>query len=101
MLGDTIEIQEIFTIQNIIVYLIAINLIGVMAMWIDKKKAQKGAWRFSEKSLFMITILGGGIGTIAGIYTFRHKTKKLRFTIGLPTILVTEIVLAVYYLLNF
>ena len=98
MLGDTIEMQEIFTIQNIIIYLIAINLIGFMAMWIDKKKAQKGAWRFSEKSLFMITIFGGGIGTIAGMYTFRHKTKKLRFTIGLPTILVSEIVLVIYYL---
>ncbi len=95
---NTIEIQEIFTVQNIIIYIIAINLIGFMAMWIDKKKAQKGAWRFSEKSLFTITILGGGIGTIAGMYTFRHKTKKLRFTIGLPTILVTEIILVIYYL---
>ena len=66
-------------------------------MLIDKKKAQKGAWRIPEKTLFIITLLGGGIGTIAGMYMFRHKTKKLIFTIGFPTILISEIVLAVYF----
>ena len=65
-------------------------------MWIDKKKAQKGAWRISEQALFYITLLGGGVGTILGMYTFRHKTKKLRFTIGFPVILISEIILLGY-----
>ena len=94
-------LEEIFTIQNIIIYFICINLIGFFSMWIDKRKAQKGAWRISEQALFYITLLGGGIGTIAGMYLFRHKTKKLRFTIGLPVILISEIILIVYFVVKY
>lgn len=100
MLNNTIELQEIFTIQNIIIYLISINVIGFLAMWIDKAKAKKGSWRISEKTLFILTILGGGIGTIAGMYTFRHKTKKMRFVIGLPVILICEIILLAYMVIK-
>ena len=87
--------NEIFTVQNIIVYFIVINLIGFFVMWLDKRKAIKGSWRIPEKTLFLITALGGGIGTIAGMYTFRHKTKKLRFSIGFPIILVLQILLVI------
>ena len=87
---------EIFTVKNIIIYLLAINIIGFLAMFIDKKKAERGDWRIPEKTLFILTLLGGGIGTIAGMYTFRHKTKKLKFTIGFPTILIAQIVIAIY-----
>ena len=90
------DIQNIFTTQNIIIYFIIINIIGFLAMFIDKQKAKKGKWRIPEKTLFIITALGGGIGTIAGMYTFHHKTKKLKFTIGLPTILILEIILVIY-----
>ena len=65
-------------------------------MWSDKRRAKWGKWRIPEQTLFIVTALGGGIGTIAGMYTFRHKTKKLKFTIGLPTILILEIILVVY-----
>ena len=65
-------------------------------MYIDKQKAKKGKWRIPEKTLFIITALGGGIGTISGMYTFRHKTKKLKFTIGLPVILILEIIFVIY-----
>ena len=66
-------------------------------MWLDKRKAKKGAWRIPEKTLFIITALGGGIGTIAGMYTFRHKTQKIQFVIGLPFITILEIVTIVYF----
>ena len=52
-------------------------------MWIDKRKDIKGSWRIPEKTLSLITALGGGIGTIAGMYVFRHKTQKLNFVIRL------------------
>lgn len=65
-------------------------------MLIDKKKAQKEVWRIPEKKLFLIAILGGGIGTICGMYKFRHKTKKMKFIIGLPMILIIEIVIFIY-----
>ena len=51
-------------------------------MLIDKKKAEKGKWRIQEKTIFIITALGGGIGTISGMYVFRHKTKKWQFTLS-------------------
>lgn len=97
---NAINYNEIFTIQNIIIYFIAINLIGFFVMWLDKKKAKKGAWRIQEKTLFIITGLGGGIGTIAGMYTFRHKTQKLGFVIGFPFITILEIVTVVYFLIK-
>lgn len=90
------EYGFIFTWQFACMYLIAINIIGFFAMWIDKVKAKRGSWRTPEKTLFTITLLGGGFGTIAGMYTFRHKTKKLYFTIGFPVILITEIFLVIY-----
>lgn len=92
--------EELFTIPNILLYVIIINVIGFCAMWIDKRKAQHGSWRIPEKTLFTITLLGGGIGTILGMYAFRHKTKKLSFTLGFPVILISEIVLIIYFLIK-
>ena len=88
---------EIFTTKNIIIYLVFINIFGFLAMWIDKRKAKKGSWRIKEKTLFMITLFGGGIGTILGMYTFRHKTQKIGFVIGFPTILILEIITVIYF----
>ena len=69
-------------------------------MFIDKQKARKGSWRIPEKTLFILTLLGGGIGTIAGMYTFRHKTKKLYFTVGFPVIVIAEMSLIIYLIMN-
>mgnify|MGYP005763969911 CR=1 FL=1 len=89
--------KNIFTIKNIIMYLIAINLITLLAMYIDKQKAKKSKRRISEKTLFTLVFLGGGIGGIAGMYIFRHKTKKTRFIIGFPAIVIfqTLVVIAI------
>lgn len=85
-------------VKYVILYLLLVNIVGLGIMALDKFKAQKGYWRTPEKTLFTITLLGGGFGTIAGMYMFRHKTKKLKFTIGLPTILIAEIVGVIYLL---
>lgn len=76
-----------------IIYLIVINLIAFLAMYIDKKRAKYGKWRIPEQTLFILALIGGSIGAVAGMYTFRHKTKKLRFSIGFPVILVLQILL--------
>ena len=81
MFENTITIPNIFTLKNILLYIVIINLIGFLMMWSDKKRAKWGKWRIPEQTLFIVTALGGGIGTIAGMYTFRHKTKKLKFII--------------------
>ena len=92
--------KEIITSQNFIIYLIVINIIGYAIMFIDKHKAQKGSWRIPEKTIFIITAIGGGIGTIAGMYQFRHKTKKGIFKYGLPLLLILDIAVIIcgYYL---
>lgn len=92
--------SEIFTIKNIIIYFIVINIIGFLIMFIDKRKAKYGKWRIQEKTLFLITALGGGIGTIAGMYTFRHKTQKLQFVVGLPFITILEIITILYFMIK-
>ena len=96
MFEKAISITDIFTLKNILLYLLMINIIGFFMMWSDKRKAKKGKWRIPEQTLFVVTALGGGIGTIAGMYTFRHKTKKLKFTIGLPALVILEIILVIY-----
>ena len=96
MLENAISLESIFTLKNILIYLLIINLIGFYMMWSDKRKAKYGKWRIPEQTLFIVTALGGGIGTISGMYVFRHKTKKLKFTIGLPVLVILEIILVVY-----
>ncbi len=100
MLENTINFQEIFTVQNIVIYFIVINLFGFFIMWLDKRKAKRGAWRIPEKTLFIVTALGGGIGTIAGMYTFRHKTQNIQFVIGFPFITILEIITIIYFVLK-
>lgn len=79
----------------ILIYLIAINIIVFAMMGIDKRKAIKRRWRIPEKSLFLSAILGGSIGAIAGMQLFRHKTKHTKFVIGMPAILILQIVIIV------
>ena len=92
------NLKNIFSTQNILIYIIIVNIIGFLIMLIDKRKAEKGSWRIQEKTIFIITALGGGIGTITGMYVFHHKTKKMRFTIGLPLITILEIIAIIYYI---
>ncbi len=89
-------ILEVIGIKYILLYFLIINVIGFLAMGIDKFKAQRGYWRIPEGTLITLTLLGGGIGTLTGMYTFRHKTKKLKFTVGIPTILITEIIIILF-----
>ena len=84
--------------KYIIIYVIAINLIAFLAMYIDKRRARNASWRIKESTVFTLVLLGGGIGGIAGMYTFRHKTKKMQFVIGFPAILIVEIVCIIIFL---
>lgn len=86
-----------------IVYLLLMNLAGMLSMGIDKQKAKKGAWRIPERTLFLIALLGGSLGSILGMQVFRHKTRHRQFVIGMPIIAVLQISLLVvlqYHILN-
>ena len=77
------------------IYLFIINAIGFILMLVDKMKARKNLWRIPEKVLFLSAIIGGSIGSLLGMYVFRHKTKHFSFILGMPLILAIQIVLAV------
>lgn len=61
-------------------------------MLVDKYKAKKGLWRIPEATLMTIAALGGSVGSLIGMYTVRHKTKHLKFTVGIPLILAVQLI---------
>lgn len=77
----------------IILYIIILNLTLFILMGIDKRRAKLNKWRISEKSLFLFSLFGGSIGGIIGIYTFKHKTRHLNFTLGFPIILILQLII--------
>ena len=81
-------------LKILLVYLFIINAAGFLLMLTVKRKAKKNAWRISEATLFLVAAIGGSLGSIAGMYTFRHKTKHLNFLLGMPLILAVQIILA-------
>ena len=76
-----------------IAYLILVNAAAFALMFADKQKAIRGQWRIPEKVLLGVALLGGSIGAIAGMYTFRHKTRHGKFKYGLPLILLVQLYL--------
>lgn len=85
--------------QLILLYLLIINAVSFVLMLADKRKAKKNLWRIPEATLLTSAALGGSIGALAGMYTFRHKTKHLKFTLGIPLILIAQIALAIWLFL--
>ena len=77
--------------KYILAYLLIVNAVAFLLMLIDKIKAKKNRWRIKESTLMLWAAIGGSIGALAGMYTFRHKTKHLKFTLGIPAILILQI----------
>ena len=80
------------------IYLILVNAVSFLLMLIDKQKAKKKKWRIPEATLIGSAAIGGSIGALAGMYTFRHKTKHTKFTVGIPVILIGQIILVFWIL---
>ena len=88
-------------LRYILAYLLIVNAAAFLLMLIDKVKAKKNRWRIQESTLMLWAAIGGSIGALAGMYTFRHKTRHRKFTIGIPAILALQIAAAVYFLYKF
>lgn len=86
--------------KYLILYLLIINAVGFLLMLADKHKARKNLWRIPEATLIGVAAIGGSIGSLLGMYTVRHKTKHLKFTVGIPVILSLQIVIALFFLLK-
>ena len=85
--------------EIMIICLLLINAAGLLVMLADKKKARKNLWRIPEATLLTMAALGGSIGILAGMYLFHHKTKKPKFFIGVPLILIAQLI-AVFFLMR-
>lgn len=78
-------------------YLLIVNVIGFVLMFVDKKRAQNNQWRIKEATLFLSAAIGGSIGSMLGMKVFRHKTKHWSFLIGMPAIFIVQVLLTVAY----
>ena len=81
--------------QYFLIYLLLINALGFALMLIDKWKAKHNRWRIPEATLMSVAALGGSVGSLLGMYTVRHKTRHIKFTLGIPLILLVQIFLAI------
>ena len=79
-------------------YFIIMNLIGFALMGIDKYRAKKRSFRIPEATLFIVAIIGGSVGSIIGMYAFRHKTRHWYFVYGMPFILLLQIIFFIFLL---
>ena len=79
-------------------YLVLVNAFALLLMLADKIKAKKNLWRIPEATLFFMAVIGGSIGSLLGMHTFRHKTKHIKFIVGMPLILAVQIIIAVLIL---
>ena len=77
-------------------YLLLINAVAFVLMLADKQMARKNLWRIPEATLLTAAALGGSIGALIGMYTVRHKTRHLKFTLGVPAILIAQIGLILF-----
>ena len=82
----------------LLLYLLIINALGFALMLADKWKARKNLWRIPEATLMAVAALGGSVGSLLGMYAVRHKTKHLKFTVGIPLILGLQLLLAFFLL---
>ncbi len=76
-------------------YLLLINAASFILMLADKHRAIKNRWRIPEKVLMGAAVLGGSLGALLGMYAVRHKTRHLKFTLGIPVILALQIAAAI------
>ena len=87
--------------MNIILgYLLAVNITSFLLYGIDKYKAKKGRWRISEATLLLMAVIGGSIGAWGGMRIWHHKTMHKMFKYGIPVIIIFQVALAVYLLIN-
>jgi len=78
-------------IQIVVLYILLVNLGGFVAFGVDKKKSQRAKWRIPETTLMTFALLGGSPGCLLAMNLFRHKTQKPLFYIGIPAILIVEV----------
>lgn len=89
------------TIYIPLIYFLIISLITAVVTTTDKRKAKKGAFRISEASLFILAFLGGALAEYLTMRLIRHKTLHKRFMLGLPAIIILQLVAVIICIVYF
>lgn len=84
----------------LLTYLLGINFLSFLLMQKDKHAARSRKWRVPENTLFFLAFIGGSLGILAGMHSFRHKTKHVKFTVGIPVLLILNVII-VYSILSY
>ena len=89
--------MAVFIRRLLKIYIVIINVLGFLIMGLDKAKAKKQKYRISENTLLFVALIGGSLGSYLGMYCFHHKTKHMKFYIGIPLILFIQILIYCFY----
>lgn len=91
---------ELYSYKELIyLYLILINIITFIVFIWDKNKSKKKKWRIPESRLLLLSLIGGSMGGLLGMFIARHKTNHIKFTVGMPLILLINLI-TIFYLLK-
>lgn len=74
---------------------VIMSIIAFIMMGVDKSLARHNKRRISEKALMLSALFMGGAGAYIGMHTFRHKTKHLKFTLGVPLLIVVNVAIII------
>ena len=91
--------MQITSTNLLYIYVVIINVITFLVYGLDKSKAKARQWRISEAQLIFLAVIGGSVGALAGMKVFHHKTRKPKFKIGVPAILVIQLII-IYFLFS-
>lgn len=81
-------------------YLIFVNVLSFLLFGADKSRAVNRERRIPERTLLFTALIGGSLGAETGMLCFRHKTKHARFRIGIPAVLITQLLIGINILLS-
>lgn len=79
--------------EAIVYFLVSINILAFIVYGIDKWRAAHGRWRIPEYTLLGLAVIGGSIGALIGMKVWHHKTKHKKFVLGLPAILLIQLII--------
>jgi len=90
------EVMNVYTLA----YLVIINLVAVYLTIRDKNAARKHSWRIKERTLLLVSALGGSVAMFFTMLAIRHKTRHAKFMVGIPLIILVQVAAVIFIILR-